>query len=103
MAPVLLFIRLREWARSAPGIALETWTSTGRDPSAVEAMMTASRKKAAPKTEPAKNADLPDPIEGRPDDAEPEYPRRNTEQVRDKQPGTMTREEIRERTHRNKE
>ena len=70
--------------------------------------MTASRKKAAPKHEPekkvpAKNDDLPDPIEGRPDDAEPEYPRRNTEQVRDKQPGTMTREEIRSRTHRNKE
>jgi hypothetical protein len=99
----LLFIRLREWARSAPGIALETWTSTGRDLSAVEATMTASRKKTAPKTEPAKNENLPDPIEGRPDDAEPEYPRRNTEQVRDKQPGTMTREEIRERTHRNKE
>lgn len=65
--------------------------------------MTASRKKAAPKNEPAKNDDQPDPIEGRPDDAEPEYPRRNTEQIRDKQPGTMTREEIRARTHRNKE
>ena len=47
--------------------------------------------------------DRPDPIEGRPDDAEPRYPRRHTEQVRDVQPGSMSREEIRERTHRNKE
>jgi hypothetical protein len=73
-------------------------------PFAVEATMTASRKKAAPKKDPqATNEDLPDPIEGRPDDAEPEYPRKNTEQVREKQPGTATREEIRTRTHRNKE
>jgi len=73
-----------------------------------EATMAASRKNADKNATPkkdaqAKNDDLPDPIEGRPDDAEPEYPRRNTEQVRDKQPGTATREEIRTRTHRNKE
>jgi hypothetical protein len=36
-----------------------------------------------------------DPIEGRPD--EDVYPRRNSEQVREKQPGTRTREEIQQR------
>ena len=50
--------------------------------------------------------DQPDPLEGRPDQAEsgrPEYPRPNTEQVRERKPGTFNRDEIRERTHRNKE
>lgn len=45
----------------------------------------------------------PDPIEGRPDDDETEFPRKHTEQHREMKPGTMNREEIRERTHRNKE
>jgi hypothetical protein len=47
--------------------------------------------------------DQPDPIEGGPDVDETEFPRRNTEQNREMRPGSMTREEIRERTHRNKE
>ena len=45
--------------------------------------------------------DQPDPLEGRPD-ASDEYPRRNTEENRERKPGTMTRDEIRTRTHRNK-
>lgn len=36
-----------------------------------------------------------DPVAGRPD--KDVYPRRNTEEVRDKQPGTRTREEIKQR------
>ena len=43
----------------------------------------------------------PDPVEGAPD--ADQFPRRNTEQNREMRPGAMNREEIRERTHRNKE
>ena len=47
--------------------------------------------------------DQPNPLEGRPDEPEsgrPEYPRPNTEQVRERKPGKFNRDEIRERTHR---
>lgn len=49
--------------------------------------------------------DPADAVKSRPDsDAdETKFPRKNTEQNRDMQPGTMTREEVRERTHRGKE
>lgn len=43
----------------------------------------------------------PDPTEGAPD--ADQFPRRNTEQNREMRPGAPNREEIRERTHRNKE
>jgi hypothetical protein len=81
---------------------MQVRTSTGRDPFSVEATMKDARKKTAPEP-PQADDDQPDPIEGRPDDVADEYPRRNTEQAREKKPGTMTREEIRARTHRNKE
>lgn len=53
-----------------------------------------------------RGADDPaDAVKSRPDAHadETEFPRKNTEQNRDKQPGSMTREEIRERTHHGKE
>jgi hypothetical protein len=43
----------------------------------------------------------PDPIEGGPD--ADESPRNYTAQNREMKPGALTREEIRERTHRNKQ
>jgi hypothetical protein len=48
--------------------------------------------------------DQPDPLEGRPDEADQDsWPVKNTEQVRERRPGALNRDEIRERTHRNKE
>ncbi len=44
-----------------------------------------------------------DPVEGAPDNDDTRFPRKNTEQNREMRPGAMTRDEIRERTHRNKE
>ncbi len=45
--------------------------------------------------EPGADESKADPLEGRPD--QDVYPRRDTEEIREKQPGTRTREEIRER------
>ena len=63
-------------------------------------MKNAGRKPTTPVKGPTPD-DQPDPIEGAPD--ADQFPRRNTEQNREMRPGAPNREEIRERTHRNKE
>ncbi|MEO6463710.1 MAG: hypothetical protein ABIP29_11605 [Candidatus Eisenbacteria bacterium] len=64
-------------------------------------MTDAGKKTTDKKPDPAD--ERPDPVEGGPDTDETRFPRKNTDQNREMRPGAMTRDEIRERTHRNKE